>query len=199
MRQAADTVGSLAALDDLNGNSGYIVLRSSLPPEQVEAALGAAVRSIDPQLPLTQVERLSEAVAGSEAPRRFNTVLMSGFAGAAVLLAVLGMYSVLAFTAASRVQEMAIRLALGAPRSAITGLIFGSAAKLAAAGCGLGLAGAAAASGLLHAFLFGVSPFDPLVLVLASAAILLLALAAAALPAVRAAGVDPVRALRGDA
>ena len=101
---------------DLNGNGGYIVLRSSLPPEQMENALRATVRSIDPLLPLTQVQTMEQAVSQSEAPRRFNTVLIGSFAFAAVLLAVLGIYSVIAFSVASRVQEMAIRMALGSQR-----------------------------------------------------------------------------------
>ena len=147
---------------------GYIVLRSALPPEQMENALRATVRSIDPQLPLTQVQTMEQAVSESEAPRRFNTVLISSFAFAAVLLAVLGIYSVIAFSVASRVQEMAIRMALGSQRAGIVRLILESGAKLAAFGCVLGLAGAAADSTLLRSLLFGVSPFDPLVLTLAA-------------------------------
>ena len=92
------------------------MLRSASPPEQMENALRATVRSIDPQLPLTQVRTMEQAVSESEAPRRFNTVLISSFAFAAVLLAVLGIYSVIAFSVASRVQEMAIRMALGSQR-----------------------------------------------------------------------------------
>ena len=85
-----------------------------------------------------------------------------------MLLAVLGIYSVIAFSVASRVQEMAIRMALGSQRAAIVRLVLESGAKLAIIGCVIGLAGAVAASGLLRSLLFGVSPFDPLVLVLAA-------------------------------
>jgi ABC-type antimicrobial peptide transport system permease subunit len=141
---------------------------------------------------------MEHAVSKTEAPRRFNTILISAFALAAVLLAALGIYSVMAFSAALRVQEMAIRLALGSPRSGILGLIFGSAAKLAIAGCVIGLVGAAAASRLLQSFLFGVSSVDPMVLALAAICVLLLALAAAYLPARRAATVDPMQALRAE-
>lgn len=190
--------GSMASPSDLNANNGYIVFRSALPPEQMENALRAAVRSIDPQLPLTQVRTMDEVVAGSEAPRRFNTLLISTFAFAAVLLAVLGIYGVIAFSVASRVQEMAIRMALGSPRAGIMRLILKSAIKLAAVGCVLGLGGAVAASGLLRSLLFGVSPFDPLVMLLAAVAVLLLALTASAFPARRAASVDPLRALRSE-
>jgi predicted permease len=191
-------IGSLASPSDLNGNGGYIVLRSNLPAEQMENALRATVRSLDPQLPLTQVQTMEQSVSDTEAPRRFNTAVISGFAGAAVLLAVLGIYSVIAFSVASRVQEMAIRMALGSQRSGIMQLILVSGARLAAIGCGIGLLGAAAASSLLRSFLFGVSPFDPMVLALAAIAVLVLALAASALPARRAASIDPMQALRGE-
>ena len=196
--QAKGAAGSLAQPDDLSGDGGYIVLRSAVPPEQMENALRATVTSIDPQLPLTQVQTMVQAVSESEAPRRFNTVLITTFAFAAVLLAVLGIYSVIAFTVASRVQEMAIRMALGSQRSEIIRLILESGAKLAAIGCVLGLAGAAAASSLLRSLLFGVSPFDPLVLTVAAAGVLLLALGASTFPALRAASIDPMQALRGE-
>ncbi|MGC1421856.1 MAG: ABC transporter permease [Terracidiphilus sp.] len=196
--QAEDAIGSLAAPGDLNGNGGYIVLRSALPPEQMENALRSTVRSIDPLLPLTQVQTMEQVVSESESSRRFNTVLISSFASAAVLLAVLGIYSVIAFSVASRVQEMAIRMTLGSQRSAIVGLVIQSGAKLAIVGCVIGLAGAAAASGLLRSMLFGVSPFDPLVLALAAIGVLLLTVVASTLPAIRAASIDPMQALRGE-
>jgi predicted permease len=196
--QLEKEVGAMAQPTDLNGNGGYVVLRSTLPPEQMENALRAAVRSIDPQLPLTQVQTMEEVVAQSEAPRRFNTIIISSFAVAAVLLAVLGIYSIIAFSVASRVQEMAIRMALGSQRSHIVRLVLFSGLKLAAVGCVIGLAGAAAASRILQSFLFHVSPFDPLVMALAAVAVFALALLASALPARRAATVDPIEALRGE-
>lgn len=194
--QAEDDLGALVSPTDLNGNRGFIILRSALPPEQMENALRATVRSIDPLLPLTQVQTMEQVVAQSEGPRRFNTALIGSFAFAAVLLAVLGIYSVIAFSVASRAQEMAIRMALGSERGAIIRLVLRSGAKLAAIGCAIGLGGAVAASGLLRSLLFGVSPFDPFVLSLAALGVLLLALAASGLPALRAASVDPMRALR---
>lgn len=196
--QFEKVVGALGSPGDINGNGGYIALRAAMPPEQMENVLRATVRSIDPQLPLSQVQSMEQAVSDSEAPRRFNTALIASFAIAAVLLAALGIYSVIAFSAALRVQEMAIRIALGSQRSGILGLIFTSAAKLAVAGCVIGLLGAAAASRLLQSFLFGVSPFDPLVLAVAAVFVLLLALAASLLPARRAAAIDPMKALRTD-
>jgi ABC-type antimicrobial peptide transport system permease subunit len=140
---------------------------------------------------------MEQAVSLSEAPRRFNTVLITSFAFAAVSLAVLGIYCVIAFSAASRVQEMAIRMALGSQRAGIVRLVLESGAKLAAVGCALGLAGAAAASTLLRSLLFGVSPFDPVVLTLAAIGVLVLALVASALPAFRVASINPMQALRG--
>jgi predicted permease len=196
--QEEDDAGSLASSTDLNGNGGFIVLRSSLPPEQMENTMRATVRSIDPLLPLTQVQTMEQAVSQSEAPRRFNTVLIGSFAFAAVLLAVLGIYSVIAFSVAARVQEMAIRMALGSQRRAIMGLVMQSGAKLAAIGCVIGLGGAAAASGLLRSMLFGVSPFDPPVMAASAISVLLLAVAASGLPALRAASIEPMRALRGE-
>jgi predicted permease len=198
VKQSEKSIGSLGTPGDLNGNGGYIAVRTALDPEQMENSLRATVRSLDPQLPLTQVQSMEHAVSDSEAPRRFNTAVISAFAIAAVLLAALGIYSVIAFSVALRVQEMAIRMALGSQRSGILRLVFKSAAKLGFAGCAIGLIGAAAASHLLRSFLFNVSPFDPLVLVLAAIFVMLLASVASLLPAVRAASIQPMSALRMD-
>ena len=198
VKQVEKSVGSLATPGDLNGNGGFIAVRTAIDPEQMENSLRATVRSLDPQLPLTQVQSMEHAVSDSEAPRRFNTAVISAFAIAAVLLAALGIYSVIAFSVALRVQEMAIRMALGSQRSGILRLVFESAAKLGIIGCAIGLLGAAAASHLLRSFLFNVSPFDPLVLVLAGIFVMLLASVASLLPAIRAASIQPMSALRMD-
>jgi predicted permease len=198
VEQVEKSNGSWAAPTDLFGTYGYIALRTEMPPEQMANVLNATVRSLDPQLALDLVQSMERAVSGSEAPRRFNTALISAFAIAAVLLAALGIYSVIAFSAALRSQEMAIRIALGSGRSGILRLVFISAAKLAIIGCAVGLLGASAVSHLLDSFLFGVSPFDPLVLTVAAVFVLMLALVASLLPARRAASVDPMQALRAD-
>lgn len=198
LKQFEASVGSLAQPTDINGNGVSIAVRTAMDPEQMTNALRATVRSIDPQLPLAQVQTMEHAVSETEAPRRFNTAVISTFALAAVLLAALGIYSVIAFSAALRVQEMAIRMALGSQRSGILQLVFASAAKLGAIGCGVGLLGAVAASRLLRTFLFNVSPFDPLVLVLAALFVMLLAAVAALLPALRVASIQPANALRTD-
>lgn len=182
----------------LNGNGGFIALRTAADPDQMANTLRAAVRSIDPQLPLDPVQSMEHAVSDTEAPRRFNTAVISAFAIAAVLLAALGIYSVIAFSAALRVQEMAIRMALGSQRTGILKLVFASAAKLGVAGCVIGLAAAVAASHLLRSLLFNVSPFDPLVLLAAAIFVMLLAATAALLPAMRAASIEPMKALRMD-
>lgn len=194
--QFKQTLGSFATPDMLNGNSGVIVLRTQLPPDQLANSLRAVVRSMDPQLPLTQVESFERVVSETEAPRRFNTALISSFAAAAVLLALLGIYSVIAFSAAMRTQEMAIRLALGSQRSSVVQLVLASAAKLGVIGCGLGAIAAVFATRMMRSLLFEVNPLDPAVIVLAALCIFLLALAASVIPAVRAASVEPMQALR---
>ncbi len=196
--QGAADYASLAPADALTGDSGYIALRAELPPEEMQNTLRATVRSIDPQLPLTQVQSMEHAISETEAPRRFNTALISSFAAAALLLAVSGIYSVIAFSVALRAHEIAIRMALGSPRSDIFRLVLISGTKLALAGCGIGLLGAVAVSRLLRSFLFQVSGLDPLVLVLSAVLVLLLALVACLLPARRAASVDPMEALRAE-
>ncbi len=196
--QQAVSEGAFASAGELTGTYGYIVLHTDTPPEQLENSLRAAVRSIDPQLPLTEMQTMEHVISDSEAPRLFNTVLISAFAMIALLLAVLGIYSVIAFSIALREQEMAIRMALGCQRKGILHLVLVSAAKLGAIGCLLGLLATTAVSHLLRSFLFGVSPFDPLVLMLSAVAMLSFALAASALPATRATKIDPMIALRGD-
>lgn len=196
--QAEKSIGSLAQPDDLQGNGGYIAVRTSTPPELMENELRETVRGIDPQLPLTQVEAMTHAVSEAEAPRKFNTFVISAFAGAALLLAILGIYSVIAFSVALRMQEMAIRMALGSQRAGIVGLILKSGAKLGAIGCALGIGGALLSSRLLESLLFGVSPFDPTTLIAAVVVILALVIAASLVPAQRAAGINPMRALRED-
>ena len=188
--------GSFASPGMLSGNAGSIVLRGQLQPEQMAESLLTVVHSIDPQLPLTQVESMDRVVAEGQAPRRFNTALISAFAGAAVLLALLGIYSVIAFSTALRNQEMAIRLALGSQRSSVMRLILVSGAKLGVAGCVIGAIAAIFVTRLLRSLLFQVDSLDPIVLVLATVSILLLALAASVIPARRAASVEPMEALR---
>jgi predicted permease len=175
---------------------GYITLRSGLPPEQMTKTLRATVAEVDPLLPLQQVQSMDETIANVEAPRQFNTELITGFAVAALLLAITGIYAVVAFSVSLRTQEIAIRMALGAQRSGIARLVLVSGAKLALLGCGLGLIASVAVSRVVSSFLFGVSATDPLVYAGAVVTMMLMALLASALPASRAASGDPIDALR---
>ena len=182
----------------LPGNYGSIVMRGQLPPEQMADSLRAVVRSIDPQLPLIHVESMEQVVAEGQATRRFNTMLISSFAAAAVLLALLGIYSVIAFSAALRTQELAIRLALGSQRASVMRLVLASGAKLGLMGCGIGAIGGVFATRLLRSMLFQVDPLDPFVIILACISIFVLALCASLVPARRAASIEPMQALRAE-
>jgi predicted permease len=196
--QYEKSIGPFGSPTDLSGNGGSVVVRTVMEPDQMVNVLRATVGSIDPQLPLAQVQSMERAVSNSEAPRRFNTVVISAFAIAAALLAALGMYGVIAFSTALRTQEMAIRMALGSQRAVILRLVFASAAKVAILGCAIGLLGVVAASRVLGSFLFGISPFDPMVLILAVVFVLLLAWLASLLPARRAASMDLMSILRAE-
>jgi hypothetical protein len=192
----------------LNGNDikgqlsmptrGYVALLSALPPEQMTQVLRSTVAEIDPLLALGQVQPMSEVLSDTEAPRRFNTDLITTFAVAALMLAFTGIYSVVAFTVSMRTQEIAIRMALGAQRGNIARLVLSSGAKLASLGCVLGIIGSFAISRLVNAFLFDVSATDPLIYSIAAMTMLLLALLASALPAARASAANPINALRSN-
>lgn len=196
--QLKPSIGKFAPPNMLYGNYGTVVLRGGLPAEQMEADLRSVVHSLDPQLPLTHVATMEQLIEEGRGARRFNTVLISAFAGAAALLALLGIYSVIAFSTAQRTHELAIRMALGSHRSSIMRLILLSGGKLGLAGCALGGAGAFLATRWLRSMLFQVDPLDPAVIVLAMLFILALALAASLVPARRAASIEPMQALRAE-
>jgi putative ABC transport system permease protein len=179
-----------------NAASGYITLRSALPPEQMTQTLRSTVAEIDPLLALQQVQPMSDVVSNVEAPRRFNTDLITAFAVGALLLAITGIYAVVAFSVSLRTQEIAIRMALGAQRTRIARLVLISGAKMALIGCGFGVLGSLAVSRMVSSFLFNVSATDPLVYLTAALTMMFLAVAASALPAMRAASADPIDALR---
>ena len=177
---------------------GYITLRSALAPEQMTQTLRSTVAEIDPLLAPRDVRPMTEAVSNIEAPRRFNTDLITAFAVAALLLAVVGIYAVVAFSVSFRRQEIAIRMALGSPRAGIARLILVSGTKLALLGCGLGVLGSIASARAVRSFLFNVSPTDPLIYAGCVLIMIVMALAASALPAVRAASAEPVEALKAN-
>ena len=178
--------------------SGYITIRSSLDPEHMVRTMRSTITEIDPLLALREVRSVAEAVSAIEAPRHFNTDLITAFALGALLLAITGIYGVMAFSVAQRTQEIAIRMTLGAQRAAIAKLVLASAAKLALFGCGLGVLGSLAVSRLLSAFLFGVSPTDPLVYTVCVSIMMTTALLASTLPAASAASADPMHALHSN-
>jgi putative ABC transport system permease protein len=174
----------------------YIALRSSLAPEQMVQTLRSSVAEIDPLLALQQVQPLTDALSNVEAPRRFNTDLITAFALGALVLAITGIYAVVAFSVSLRTHEIAIRMALGAQRAGIARLVLTLGAKLAVVGCVLGVLGSLAVSRLVSSFLFQVSATDPLIYVAGILIMILMALLASALPAARAASADPIDALR---
>lgn len=139
---------------------------------------------------------MNEAIANVEAPRRFNTGLISLFTAGALLLAITGIYAVIAFSVSQRTQEIAIRMALGAQRPGIARLVLVSGAKLALLGCILGVLGSLAVSQIVSSFLFEVSATDPLIYLASVAIMIVIALSASAIPATRAASADPMQALR---
>jgi putative ABC transport system permease protein len=186
---------------DCNGQltgsaGGYITFRSALPPETELHMLRASVAEVDPLLALDQAQPMTDVLSNNEAPRRFNTDLITAFAFAALLLAVTGIYGVVAFSVALRAQEIAIRMALGEQRVGIVRLVLTAAAKMALLGCGLGLLGSLAASRVISSFLFEVSGTDPLIYGGAVALMIVMTLLASLLPASRAAATDPNTILR---
>jgi putative ABC transport system permease protein len=180
----------------INPSSGWIALRSKLPPDQMIHTLRTVVAGIDPRLALDPVQPMAAAVSVVEAPRRFNTGLITTFALVALLLAAMGVYSVIAFSISQRKQEIAIRMALGAQRGNIAQLVLGSGAKIAAAGCALGVMGSLAVSRLVVGLLFGISAHNPIVFAASVVLMLALSLLASAVPALRAAAANPAADLR---
>jgi putative ABC transport system permease protein len=196
-QQMVNMFGQFAPKDQ-GGYNGFIVLRSTLPPEQMTNSLRSAVASLDPLLALQQIQTMDQQLSSSEAPRRFNTSIIGAFAFGALLLAAIGVYAVIAFTVSMRAQEMSIRMALGSGRSQIVRLVLTSGAKLAVIGCAAGVVGALAVSKLLTSMLFNVSATDPLILMASIATMIVLSLVACAIPAQRAASANPVDALRSE-
>ena len=196
--QPVTLYGTEAAENLTHAADGFITLRSALAPGAMMETLRSTVADVDPVLALQNVQPMSAVVATVEAPRQFNTDLITTFALAALLLAVTGIYAVVAFSVSLRTQEIAIRMALGAQRGRIARLVLVSGAKMALLGCALGVAGSLAVSRLIGSFLFNVSATDPLIYLAAALTMLLMTLAAAALPARRAASANPLDALRAN-
>ncbi|HYT18834.1 MAG TPA: ABC transporter permease [Candidatus Polarisedimenticolia bacterium] len=176
--------------------SGYITMRSALDPQYMIQTLRSTIAEIDPLLALQEVRPVTDAVSAIEAPRHFNTDLITAFALGALLLAITGIYAVMTFSVSQRTQEIAIRMTLGAPRAGIAKLVLVSGVRLTLLGCGLGILGSLALSRLVSSFLFGVSATDPLIYILCVLIMMIMALLASTLPASRAASANPMDALR---
>src|SRR5438094_904059 len=177
-------------------NPATFVVRSDVDATPMVAAARQAVRAIDRDLLLTEVTTLDGLVRDSMGDERFRTTLLSGFAGVALFLAVLGIYGVLAYFVSQRSRELGIRVALGARPRALFAMVVGQGMRPVAIGSAAGLAGAIALTGLMESLLFGVTPLDPITYASSIGVLAASALGAGALPALAAARVDPLIAIR---
>jgi putative ABC transport system permease protein len=160
------------------------------------AGVRAVLKRLDPGLPIADVRTMEELVSASVAGPRTTALLLSIFAGAALLLAAVGLYGVVAYAVSLRTRELGIRMALGAAAADVRRLVLGQGAVLAGLGVAIGLAGALAASRVLQGLLYGVSATDPAVFAALSILLAAVALGATWLPAFRASRLDPTAALR---
>ena len=170
-------------------------LRTSTPPSELMPVITSLAAGVSPSISL-EFTTLSEQVGATlRRPRLLAT--LSGFFGAlALILAVVGLYGMVAYGVARRRGEIGIRLALGAARARVLGMVLGEAGKLLLAGLLAGLVAALATTRLLQSFLFGLSPTDPVTLALSAVVLMSVALLAGLIPAWRAASLDPTEALR---
>jgi ABC-type antimicrobial peptide transport system permease subunit len=177
-----------------------LVVRGSRDVADIAALVRRTVRALDRDVPVYDLHTMREMIANSESVwlPRFYGVLFGAFAFAALILAAVGMYGVIAFTVRQRTREIGIRVALGATRADVLRLVLSQSAKLSGAGLMLGLAAAIAGGRLLSGMLYGIRPTDPATLIMVPLLLAAVALAASYLPARRAARVDPTRTLRDE-
>jgi len=173
-----------------------LVVRTANDPGGLVAAARAAVAALDADIPLADPAPMETVLATSLAQRRFYMLLLSIFAALALLLAGIGLYGVISYSVGQRTQEIGIRMALGATRAQVLGMIMSQGVRLAIPGIVLGTAGALALNQVMKGMLVGVSTTDAAVFSAAAVSIALIALAACYVPARRATAVDPVIALR---
>jgi putative ABC transport system permease protein len=175
-----------------------VAVRTTGDPAQAVGGISAVLRRLDPDLALAAVRTMDEVVSNSVAERRLTMLLLTVFAGAALLLAAVGIYGVIAYSVTQRTQEIGIRMALGAQRADVLRLVVRHALVLVAVGVAAGAAGALLLTRLMSGLLFDVRPTDPLTFAVVSGILIAVALAASTFPGLRATKVDPVIALRAE-
>jgi len=171
------------------------VVEASVPPVTLVSGVRAAIEAVDPHQPLVGIQAADALIADSVSMPRFRTLLMTGFGLTALLLAVVGLHGVLAYSVSQRTTEIGVRMALGATRGSVVGLVLREGAPLIGIGLVAGLSGAVALSRILESMLFGVGTRDPAVFTAVPLVLLTVALTVMLVPARRAARVDPIRAL----
>jgi predicted permease len=198
--EALEKVGGPEMYLPMRQTSDYsaidLVVRTVLPPDRLASAVRVALRPIDPNLPVSQFRTLQDLVDKAVSPRRFLVLLLAGFAGFALLLASLGIYAVISYSVNQRVQEIGIRMALGASATDLQSRILLRTLGLAALGLALGMAVSRALTSALASLLFGVTPGDPATFIGMGALLIVVAALAGYFPARRASRIDPMVALR---
>jgi putative ABC transport system permease protein len=175
-----------------------IAIRTAGDPRGVVAPAVAALHDLDPNVAAADVRTMEEVIDISVAQRRLTMLLLSIFAGLALVLAAVGIYGVIGYSVSQRTQEIGIRMALGAPRGSVLRMVVGQAMTLALIGVALGAVGAWLLTRLMQKLLFGVTASDPVTFLAVSALLALVAALAASVPGLRATRVDPVIALRSE-
>jgi putative ABC transport system permease protein len=173
-----------------------LAVRTSADPLSVVSAVTAAVRQVDPQTPVTEVISMNGLISNSLLPQRSNMLLLAAFAGLALVLTAIGIYSVLAYTVRRRVREIGIRMALGASHSEVLRMVVADGLKPILLGVGIGFAAALALGRVVSSLLYGVRATDPLTFAMVALLLVLVGLLATAVPAYRATRVEPIRTLR---
>jgi predicted permease len=191
-----DVDGRIALYRPSLGLLGYQVARTAGEPASVAAAMVRAIHEIDPTIPVYDIRTMSDRMSESMARQRFSTIMLGAFALFALILAVVGVYGVMSHLVSQGTHDIGVRMALGAQRSRIVGMILRQGAELTAAGVILGLVGAALLSRVMGTLLFGISPHDLVTFALVPALLAGIGLLATYIPALRATRVDPVVALR---
>ena len=178
--------------------SGVVVIRAHGDPSDLGKTIRAAISSVDKTVPVLPVRTVTAMLNDQVAEPRLYVMLLGAFAGAALLVAMLGIYGLLNYVVSRRLHEMAIRIAIGAQARDIVRSVVGDGLRLSIAGIGCGLVGAVALTRLMKGLLFNVTPTDPLTLGVVTCVLLAVAAAASYLPARRATMADPLMELRHD-